>query len=72
MTPGPRPPAGLPFGRTRLQLRHLPDAAAHAACARAWCRPDMLVDLSSNGCGIGMPLQLTAWGSLVKTYLQQA
>ncbi|EFN55667.1 expressed protein [Chlorella variabilis] len=48
---------GLPWTAWNLHMR---------------CPPDMLVDLSSNGCGIGMPLQLTAWGSLVKTYLQQA
>lgn len=32
----------------------------------------MLVDNSAGGCGIGMPLQLTAWGSLVRSYLLAA
>ena len=32
------------------------------------CPPSMLQDLSNNGCGINMPLQLTSWGALVKKY----
>ena len=33
------------------------------------CPPNLLQDLSGNGCGEGMPLQLTGWGQLVKQYL---
>jgi hypothetical protein len=34
------------------------------------CPPNMLVDQSSGGCGIAMPLQLTQYGQRVKAYLQ--
>ncbi|EFN55972.1 hypothetical protein CHLNCDRAFT_145302 [Chlorella variabilis] len=33
------------------------------------CPPSLLQDLSNNGCGISMPLQLSDWGKLVKQYL---
>ena len=33
------------------------------------CPPNLLVDNSNAGCGAGMPLQLTPWGTKVKTYL---
>lgn len=36
------------------------------------CPPNMLQDLSNQGCGIGMQLRLTAWGQVVQKYLQQA
>ncbi|KAL4433697.1 hypothetical protein ABPG75_000138 [Micractinium tetrahymenae] len=34
------------------------------------CDPSMLQDLSGGGCGIGMALKLTPWGTLVQKYLQ--
>ena len=33
------------------------------------CPPSLLQDLSNYGCGVGMPLRLTAWGELIKKYL---
>lgn len=33
------------------------------------CPPNLIQDFSNYGCGEGMPLQLTAWGQLVKKYL---
>ena len=33
------------------------------------CPPNMLQDLSNNGCGVGMPLRLTDWGLLVQKYI---
>lgn len=33
------------------------------------CPPNMLQDLSAGGCGVGMPLRLTAWGRLVQKYI---
>ncbi|KAI7843641.1 hypothetical protein COHA_002880 [Chlorella ohadii] len=33
------------------------------------CPPNLLQDLSNYGCGVGMPLRLTAWGELIKKYL---
>lgn len=36
------------------------------------CDPSMLQDRSGGGCGVGMQLQLTAWGSLVRGYLLAA
>ena len=35
------------------------------------CSPNLLIDNSENknGCGIGMPLQPTEWGHLLKTRL---
>jgi hypothetical protein len=35
------------------------------------CSPDLLVDNSAGGCGVGMPLQATSWGSTLKTGLAQ-
>lgn len=34
------------------------------------CEPNLLVDNSSGGCGIGMPLQPTSWGSTLRSHLQ--
>jgi endoglucanase len=33
------------------------------------CPPNLLVDDSQNGCGVGMPLSPTSWGSLLKQRL---
>jgi hypothetical protein len=30
------------------------------------CEPNLIVDASQNGCGVGMPLTPTSWGQLVK------
>jgi endoglucanase len=51
-------------------------AKAHDIPHLAWtfhqfCPPNLIVDLSKNTCGIGMPLQPTAWGSLLKTRLAE-
>jgi hypothetical protein len=35
------------------------------------CDPNLLVDNSGGGCGVGMSLQPTAWGSLIKTRYAQ-
>lgn len=36
------------------------------------CPPNVLVDNSNGGCGIGMPLALTAWGQQLKGLLKPA
>jgi Cellulase (glycosyl hydrolase family 5) len=33
------------------------------------CSPDLLVDNSGGGCGIGMPLQPTSWGAKIRDHL---
>lgn len=33
------------------------------------CPPDLLQDGSNGGCGVGMPLRPTAWGSLLRDHL---
>ncbi len=35
------------------------------------CPPNLLVDGSSGGCGVGMPLQATSWGTTLKAGLAQ-
>ncbi len=35
------------------------------------CPPNLVVDLSGGGCGVGMPLQPSSWGSLLKARLAQ-
>lgn len=36
------------------------------------CPPNLLVDNSGGGCGVGMALQPTSWGTLLKSRLAQA
>ena len=33
------------------------------------CPPNLLKDNSGNSCGVGMPLEPTAWGQLLKDRL---
>jgi hypothetical protein len=33
------------------------------------CSPNLLVDNSGGGCGVGMPLQPSSWGTLFKNRL---
>jgi endoglucanase len=59
-------------GMTEADVSALQQAAEQMEIPHlAWtfhmrCSPNLLVDNSGGGCGVGMPLQPTSWGKLVK------